>query len=279
MPLFLSTLEQWFWHVWDNLWRLLGWNLVLFLVTAPLLSVGPAVSGPGPVHALWAVFVLGPLFTGTVAWVWPMTDDRSPGLAELGRRLRRVWLRATALHAAFALLVALVSLNLRFYLGEQGQALLGRTGSLLLAGFTLWIAAFVVLVWLWAQVALGEDRPQGPHTLGGALRQGARIVLFHPLLSLAHLATVALFTHLMIRSQVGLVFFWHVGLAVYLATAVAEMYCAAEAKQAEAQAKPEPEQRPTSWREILRDEAPGARGPHARRPRRSLREIFRPWEM
>jgi hypothetical protein len=279
MQIFFSTLEQWFWHFWDHLWRLLGWNLVLFFASIPVLTLGesPAAS---LLPIAWWIVILGPLITGTVSWAWPMAEDRSPGLADLLHRLRRTYPRAVALHALFAGLVAIIALNLHFYLGEAGQRALGHVGSLLLSGVTLWIGVFLVILWLWAQVALGEDRAEGPRSLLGALRQSGRIVLFHPVLSLGHLVTVALFTCAMFRTQVGVIFLWPTAVAVYLSTAVFEMYYAAEAKAEKARAEAaQSERKPTSWREIIQDETPGGHGPYAQRPRRSLREILRPWEM
>ena len=80
----------------------------------------------------------------------------------------------------------------------------------------------------------------------------------------------------MIMSRIGVLFFWHTSVAVYLATAVFEMYYEAEVKAEEAKAEHEVAEKPTSWRQIIQDKAPG--GVRGRRPRRSLREIFRPWD-
>ncbi|NUP88916.1 MAG: hypothetical protein HUU25_03735 [Candidatus Sumerlaeia bacterium] len=272
MQLLFTTLEQWFWHVWDNLFRLVMWNVLVALVLLPAQLLPPL-----PLIA-FAVLVAGPVFTGTISWAWPMADDRSPDAAELGRRLVHCWARAAAVHALFAAAAALLRLNLTFYLGERGQAMLGPAGSLLLAGVSLWIGVFVLLVWLWAQVAIAEDRERGPHTVGSALRQGARILLYHPLLSVAHGLVLAGLGWLAVRSQVGVLIGWFSFSAVYLATAVFEMYFASEAKAQAAKEAREPiERRPASWREIIQDETPGAHP--GRRPRRSLKELLRPWEM
>jgi uncharacterized membrane protein YesL len=272
MTIFFSTIEQWFWHVWDHFWRLLMWNIVLMTLSWPLLTFPPVPM------LIWIALVLGPAFTATISWGWPMADDRSPGAAELWRRLRHVWLRATGLHILFVLVMALLWLNFQFYTGENGQTVIGSMPAMFLAGLTLWIGVYVIILWLWAQVALGEDREQGSHSLLGAIRQAGRITLYHPFLSLMHLLALAGFTYLMIRSRVGMIFFWHGWIAVYLATAVFEMYFDAEAKaEAAREGEAQAEEKPTSWRQIIQDKAPG--GHHGRRPRRSLREIFKPWDV
>jgi hypothetical protein len=272
MTLYLTTFEQWFWHVWDNLWRLVACNVLLVLACAPLLTPIP------PLQVLWVVLVLGPLLAATVAWAWAMADDRSPGARDLILALRRVYLRAVGLHALLVLVAAILTLNLTFYLGEAGRRAIGVPGGLFLAGLALWIGVFLAILYLWTLVALGETRDEGPRSLFGAIRQGGRILLVHPLLSFAHAATLVLFSAVMIWTQVGAILLWLAAVAVYLATAVAEMYYESEAKaQTAGKQEPDDTPKPTSWKEIIRDERPGAAP--GRRPRRSLREIFKPWEM
>jgi uncharacterized membrane protein YesL len=270
--LFVATLEQWFWHTWDNLWRLVGWNLVLLAAAVPLLLPSPPLG-----RAVWLVMVMGPLFTGTIAWAWPMTDDRSPDLRDLLRALRGVWLRAAGLWALAVIAAAFLNLNVLFYLGPSGQEMLGQWPSLMLAGITVWVGALLVIAFLWTNVSLAELRDEGRRSLKDALKLGARILLVHPFLSVAAFLTLVLFEVVMVWTQVGMILIGLAGAAVFLATSVREMYFAAEEK-AEAAAKEERgDAKPSSWKEIMRDEQAG--GHRGRRPRRSLKEIIKPWEM
>lgn len=275
MLIFLHTIEQWFWHTWDHLWRVVGWNIVMFLVAMPLFHLTP-----WPLPVAWFIFVFGPLFTGTICWAWVMADERTPGLADLWKRIGRVWFRATGLHLLFAVVMGLVGLNLWFYMSESAQARFGPIIGLFLGGLSLWIGAYIAIMWMWAQVALSEDREQGRRSLIGAIKQAGRITLYHPLLSLAHLAVVGGFGYLMMSSLVGMVIFLHATVAVYLASAVHEMYWTSEQKAQIAKEREQPaEKKPTSWKEIMADDKPATTSIYARRPRRTLKDLLKPWEM
>ena len=70
-----------------------------------------------------------------------------------------------------------------------------------------------------------------------------------------HVGVLAVFFILSIQTFVPLLLFWHTWTALYLATAVYEMYVAAETKAEIAKRAEESQtKRPTSWKEIMADE-------------------------
>jgi hypothetical protein len=273
MSVFLSILEQWFWHAWDNLWRLLLWNLVLFFFAVPLMTLPPVPA------IVWAVLLFGPLLTGTVAWTWPMTQERSPGPRDLFGALGRIWLPAAAIHLGLAAVLGLLQLNLRFYLGENRPEALPPWMGLLFAGIAMWLGLFVLVIWMWMQATLTEPRPEGRRTLREALIHALRLFALHPFISLGVLITAGVWMQTMLWSAIGAAILGYSGLALLFATAMHEIHFEHERREEDARAETEAERRPTSWREIMEAEERGEAGTRGRRPRRSLREIIRPWEM
>ena len=107
MSIFLSTIEQWFWHVWDHLWRLLAWNIALLTLSWPMLALPPApmlftsvttfvgfislASAPIPPVRVFGVFVgvgvIGKkgrqVFVGFFQHIVPNYDHGQAGRAEV----------------------------------------------------------------------------------------------------------------------------------------------------------------------------------------------------
>ena len=82
------------------------------------------------------------------------------------------------------------------------------------------------------------------------------------------------------RSLVGMVVFIHATVAVYLSSAVFEMYWTSEQKAQVAKERDQPTvKKPTSWKEIMEDDKPATGSIYARRPRRTLKDLLKPWEL
>ncbi|MEQ8820783.1 MAG: hypothetical protein RLY93_11115 [Sumerlaeia bacterium] len=289
--MFGQVLKQWFWDCYDHLGRLLALNLVLFFLFLPVAlysaSTGLQIAGNlPPATAILlicaALIVLVPLvgtlwFGALLPFAGQVSQEKDPPFRYALTGLKMAWGRLARFFLLTGSTFAILLLNLWFYF--SGTAFSGAMPVLtsILGGLCLWLIALLALV-------TGHALPLLVRQNRGALsalKVGFLLTAKYPLLTIgAGLFLASLWVIGTALRFVGVIGFAFSGTALFL-NSLHDVILEAESRQLtrDPAAENDPEERPTSWREIreAENQTEDERIKKARYER-SFRDILRPWE-
>lgn len=248
------TLAKFWWDTYDFLGQLVLANILSFLASCLII----------PIPGIWAAFLY---FTAQIS------DDREPVFADFWVGFKRYFLRSTLLTLIAVLVIGTLIVNILFYMNSAVVPSSLRIPAAIAAGFCFWLMIFALMVLLYAYPIMVTQNAG----IGFTLKRAALIVLDNPLYSFAILIMLAGILVLALVTFVGPAVFLYALSATMANSAldnVMKKYADRQAAQ-KALEQPQEQRRPTSWKQIKDEEE---RQKKHDRYKRSIREIFKPWE-
>ncbi len=286
--MFAQITKQWFWDYYDHLGRLILGNIIAFLVLVPPLyicfvyldAVLGSLSRQAAVLTLFVaiVVVLPPFaafwFSAFGHFGGRVSLEKDPRLGEFLMGLRRRFLKMWCFFLLLLGALALLWLNVWFYVGGGFFPDGLRIVAYLLAGVCFWLSLLVGIAAIPVIPALARtDLP-----VMAAWRFGLLCLLRYPgvligvFVFLCSLWVIGFFLRL-----AGIFLFGFAGTAL-LFNSTYDVLVAFEAGREKAAKGGAP--RPRTWREIREAESESDEERMNRvRYERTLRDVLRPWEM
>lgn len=262
-PLLTRIYKKTFWNIYDHIGLLLILNLLWFLIF-PLptylcfrylpLTTAARIATTLAVGFLTQAFAMSGIFGVAAALV----AYREAHLRDFFTNARSFFSRTLALGLLFGTIFFLLFVSIRFYVGiKVAHGILG----FFLAGIQVWILAFSLLMQTYLLPLLFIKN----WDIKRVIKWSAMLVVLRPGLTiLMFLQALAIFTIITITG-VGLALLTIAVISVFLNTTLRETLKDMEATWT-------PKQKPTSWKEIFAERDRGAE------ERRTLKDLFRPWE-
>ncbi|MCX7014041.1 MAG: hypothetical protein NTW86_16050 [Candidatus Sumerlaeota bacterium] len=274
---------RFFWTTYDHLGRLLAANFCLGVIVIGPLALAdfwPALFIPCLIYAFlaWAV-----LQTAMTSFAMDMRRFRDPALGEFWKAIARFWLAGLKAHLFFLAIGIILFVNLRFWTAPPIWPQPLKWPGLAIAGVCVWCAVFVGLCYLYLLPLLVE-RKAG---IWKAARQAALLALDNPGMTLGAAFVLLAVELLGLAIRVGPLLFCSALLATMSASAYSTALYKYDRLERQAKAQAMGNRKPASWSEILArggalprpTEDPAPDLDEDGEPRRSWRELWRPWEM
>jgi len=281
--IFGRAMGRFFWTTYDHIGRLVAANLCIGgIVLAPLTVVD--LWPPLLVPFLLYAFVAGSILqTAMAAFALDMRRFRDPPLKALWAAVRRFWLVGLKAHLLAAGALGILYVNVRFWSAPPIYAQQLKWPGLLIAGLCVWAAAFVGLCYLFLLPLLVEKRTG----VWAAWKQSALLALDNIGPALGAGIVLGLLEVLGVMTLAGPILFCSAVLATMSAALYTTVHYKYQRLERQAEIEAQSRAKPTSWRQALEQGAalPGL-GEETKpqeldedgEPRRSFREIWRPWE-
>jgi uncharacterized membrane protein YesL len=267
-------LAKLFWDTYDFLGRAIVMNLICFLGGLLIIAL-PALFTKNLILFLALLIIPLPgLFAGSLYFFSRISDDCEPTLGDFFTGAKRFFAPALLLAIVFSVILAILSVNIYFYLNPRIiPAGLLRLLATLVAGFCFWGIIFVLLMMIHAFPLLVVQNLR----LKENLKRSALLVLDNPLFSMLVLALLVVMWGVGIMLYVGPVIFLFSFSAALLVSSFDTIRLKYEKLKARAEKGESAERvakKPASWKEIKRE------GLEAKpdRYKRGLRDLFKPWE-
>ncbi|MCB2156122.1 hypothetical protein KQI84_14695 [bacterium] len=285
--MFGQILKQWFWDCYDYLGRLLGMNLLLFVILWPVafyLGIFMATAAAGAGSAGWMLVlccglaILIPVagtiwFGGLLHFGMLSSDEKDPPFRSFFAGIRKTGFRLFRFLLVIGAAIALLVLNIWFYFYADILSPELWLLTYLLGGLCFWLILFVMGIALHGMpLVVRYERKTWP-----ALKAGLYLSMKYPILTLGCVLYIgSLFVLAVGLRLVGLIVFAFSATGMFI-NSTHDVILEVE-ERAERAAAEEGDDRPTSWREIqeAEDENEEERLRKARYER-TLRDILKPW--
>jgi hypothetical protein len=263
-----------FWSAYDSLGVLVLGNLLWIVLTAPLLAL--LFFAGSPLYRAWPyvfylcaipVVFLGPPSAGLAAMARRLVDTGETSLSVFWTAVKHRLVRSVFLMTGAVLTTMIFSASFLFYARGVVDSL-GRLGNMTAAGLSLWsIVILAGMTCYWLPVA--DAMPGRQLRLWSVIRRGALLTLDNP----GHTLGLLILTVVMVAFWCGT----GLGVAVIGASAIHVFHAHAlrvlqerytMASDLKGRGRPATRR---AVREALAEE-------WAAEPRRSLRELMRPWD-
>ncbi len=248
------TFAKFWWDTYDFLGLFLLANILSFF--ASLLVI--------PIPGIWAAFLY---------FASQITDEREPEFIDFWIGFKRYFLRSALLTLICLLVIGVLIVNILFYMNSAVVPSSLRIPAAIAAGLCFWAIILVLMILVYAYPIMVTQNVG----LRQTLKSAALIVLDNPLYSFMVLIMLAGILVLAVLTCVGPVVFLYALSATLVNSAfdnVMKKYADRQAAQ-KAQERPQEQRRLTSWIQIKDEEE---RKKKHDRYKRSIREIFKPWE-
>lgn len=248
------TIAKFWWDTYDFLGQFVLANIVSFFAT--LLVI--------PIPGIWAGFLY---FSAQI------TDEKEPEFSDFWIGFKKYFVRSALLTLIGFIAIFVLVVNILFYMNSPVVPASLRIPAAIAAGLCFWAIIYVLMVLIYAYPIMVTQNVG----LWMTLKRAALIVLDNPLYSFMVLAMLVSILVLAAITFVGPVVFLYALSATMVNSAldnVMKKYADRQAAQ-QAQEQPQDQQRPTSWKQIKDEEE---RKKKHDRYKRSIRDVFKPWE-
>lgn len=263
-PLLSRIYKKTFWNTYDHIGQLIILNLLWFLIfPLPTFLVFRYIplTGYAQISFTFLVGLLTHSFatSGVFALTARLADYRDVGVGDFFRAARSFYLRTLLLSLLFGGIFFLLTYSIRFYTSVKlGFGIIG----FFLAGIQIWIGAFALLMQTYLLPLLFTKN----WALKPVLKWSAMLVVLRPGFTiLLFLQALAIFILISVTG-VGVVLLLMGITSIFLNTALRETL-------RDMDRTTEPKKKPTSWKEIFAE-----RERDEEEEKRTLKDIFRPWE-